>query len=126
MTPYTELDGIAAQTAQLHRIREIREQMGITPRHAARMLNVSLDELRRQEDPSSDLTISELQNWQDLLDGDVYDLIVDQEVPFPRAALSSHDVSSFLETATRMLDDSECPAVKRLAETLTNQLREIS
>jgi transcriptional regulator with XRE-family HTH domain len=125
MTPYTEINGPSTNAPGLHKMRVTREERGITRQHAARMLCISLQELDRQEDPQCDLTISELQNWQAFLGVEVDDLIVDQQVPFPRAALSMRDLSSFLDTATEMLERSNCPAVKRLAETLTNQLREI-
>jgi transcriptional regulator with XRE-family HTH domain len=125
MTPYTEINGLAAKAVHLHRIREAREERGMTRQQAARMLSITLPELERQEDPHCDLTISELRNWTELLGLEIDDLIVDQQVPFPRAALSNQNVSSFLDTVTKMLARSKCPAVKRLAETLTNQLREI-
>ena len=54
----------APRAGGLHRIADVRRQQGVTLRNVARRLGIPLPVVRRQEQPDSDLRLSELLRWQ--------------------------------------------------------------
>ena len=61
-----------------HRIHTVRQQQGTSLRSLARRLNMSVQEIRRQEDARTDLRISDLLNWLEILDVPLADLLVEK------------------------------------------------
>ena len=60
----------------LHRLAAVRQQQGISRRTIARRLNIDLAAVRAQEDETTDISLSQLYEWQKVL-----------EVPAKRIAL---------------------------------------
>ena len=52
----------------LNRLREVREQQGVTLRTCARRMHLDMRTLRSQEEPDADLKLSDLRRWQTVLD----------------------------------------------------------
>ena len=67
----------------LHRLAEVRRQEGLTRRTLARRLGVSLREVEEQEDPSSDILLSDLYRWQQAMEVPINELLCE-----PRCELS--------------------------------------
>ncbi|MEM9659715.1 MAG: helix-turn-helix transcriptional regulator, partial [Planctomycetota bacterium] len=59
----------------LHRIREVRQQQGVSLRSAARKLGLPMQEVRHQENPHQDLLLTQLASWQAALDVPLADLL---------------------------------------------------
>ncbi len=114
-----------APQRRYHRLHEIRLQQGISLRCAARRMNQSVDQIRRQEADTSDLWLSELYRWQELLEVPLADLLVDEEGPLSEPVLKRARMVRLMKTAAAILSGSESEAVQRMAQMLVDQLVEI-
>ena len=89
-TPNVPLPPVATEGSDrpLHRIAEVRRNQGISVRSAARRMHTSMEQVRRQEDPHSDLPLSELYHWQQALEVPIADLLVESDSPLSEPILS--------------------------------------
>ena len=62
-----------------HQLAEVRNRQGLSQRCVANRLGISVAEVREQEEPSFDLTISQLYGWQAVLDVPVDELLNELE-----------------------------------------------
>lgn len=63
----------------LQRIGEVRQQQGTSLRSVARKMNLPMQEVRDQEESNSDLRISDLLKWQEILEVPLADLLIDNQ-----------------------------------------------
>ncbi len=108
-----------------HRIRETREQQGISRRCAARRMNLPLEQVRAEEDETADLPLSTLYRWQDLLEVPVADLLVDEDGPLSEPVLKRARMVRLMKTAAAILSSAKSEPVQRMAQMLVSQLVEI-
>ena len=113
------------ESTVFHRIGEVRRQQGVSVRCAARQLGTDVASVRRQEQPSSDLTLSELYAWQGILEVPVYDLLMDPEMPLSRPVMERARLVRLMKTTAAILEDSKSSSVQLLAERMIDQLIEI-
>jgi len=109
----------------LHRLAEVRQQQGVTLRNVARRMRVDLKTVRHQEDNRTDLRLSELYAWQQVLDVPVADLLVDDEGPLSPAVKQRAQLVRVMKTAVAMLEQCDSAKTKRMAQTLIDQLLDI-
>lgn len=109
----------------LHRISIVRRQQGVSLRSAARQMGTEVSRLRSQEEASSDLRLSDLYQWQRVLDVPIADLLVESTAPLSRPVMERARMVRLMKTATAILDQSTSPATQRMAENLVNQMVEI-
>lgn len=64
----TEAAEAKKKPRQLHRVRTVRLQQGVSLRSAARQMGSDIRTLRLQEQESTDLRLSDLHKWQRALD----------------------------------------------------------
>ncbi len=77
----------------MHQIAAVRRSQDLSITHCARRLGISVQEARRQERPDSDLTISQLMAWREVLD-----------VPFSELLLQENDfISDPIRNRAKML-----------------------
>lgn len=88
-------------------------------------MRVDLKTVRQQEDSLTDLTLTQLYAWQQVLDVPVADLLVDDEGPLSPAVKQRAQLVRVMKTAVAMLEQCEAPKTKRMAETLIGQLLDI-
>ena len=110
---------------RLHRIAEVRREQGVSLRSAARRLRTDLTTVRHQEDPNTDLRLSELTRWQQVLDVPLIDLLVEPASPLSRPVLERARLIRLMKTAAAIQEQSESAGVQRLAKMLVHQLVEI-
>ena len=67
----------AANEGRMHRIAEVREQQGVSLRAVSRQMGTEIRRLRKEEDETSDLRLSDLYRWQEALDVPVSELLVE-------------------------------------------------
>jgi len=65
--------------SDLHRIEEVRKRQGLSLRSASRQMSVDVRVLREQEQPESDLRLSELMRWQGVLGVPASELLSEPE-----------------------------------------------
>ena len=109
----------------LHRIAEARRRQGISVRSVARRLQTSMDLVRRQEDPHSDMSLSELYRWQQALEVPVVDLLVDSDAPLSEPVLSRARLLRIMKTARAIKETASNISIQRFATMLEQQLIEL-
>ena len=121
----TEAEGSEEKSdARMHRVGLVRRQQGISLRTAARHMGEHASRLRDQEEESTDLTLSQLYAWQQVLDVPVSDLLVESDGPLSRPVMQRAQMVRLMKTAASILESADNPAVRCMAENLINQLIE--
>lgn len=117
----------AAKTSprELHRVREVRREQGISIKRASQHLGVSVEEARRQEEPTTDLTLAQLHAWQKLCEVPVADLLVEPDCDLSAPVLQRARMVRVMKTVQAILERTGQQSVKRLGQTLVNQLVEL-
>lgn len=119
------VNGSTAPRKPLHRIAEVRRQQGISLRSVARQMNQDVREVKLQEDEGCDLRLSELYRWQQALEVPVSDLLVDDDAPLSAPVMERARMVKLMKTAAALHEKAESASLKRMTETLIEQLVEI-
>jgi transcriptional regulator with XRE-family HTH domain len=121
--------GIAARQQPrcrfLHRIATVRRQQQVSLRNVARRLGLSLTEVRRQERPESDLTLSQLLRWQQILDVPVAELLVEAEGQLAGPVLERSRMVRLMKTAAAIRERTRGTPTDRLVTMLIEQVVEL-
>ncbi len=115
----------SAPPRRLHRIALVRRQQGVSLRTAARHLGEHASQLRLQEDETTDLRLSQIYQWQKVLDVPVSDLLVEADGPLSRPVLHRAQMVRLMKTAAAIQEAADSDAVRRMAENMINQLVEV-
>jgi transcriptional regulator with XRE-family HTH domain len=110
---------------RLHRIAAVRRRQGVALRTVARVLNVEIEEAARQEQETTDLPLSTLLKWQAVLDVPIAELLVESEEMLSAPVMERARLVRVMKTAASILDKADSPRIRRLSETLMQQLVEI-
>lgn len=119
------VNGSSAPGRALNRIQEVRRQQGVSLRRVGQLLHTDVRELRREEDPTSDLPISRLYEWQTALEVPVGDLLVDSGAPLSAPVLERARLVRIMKTVAAIREKSQSTSIERLAQTLVDQVLEI-
>lgn len=115
-----------ANTAKaFHRISEVRQQQGTSLRSVARKLNMPMQEVRAQEAPTTDLRISDLLRWQEILEVPLVDLLDDTQAPLSQQVGTRASLLRVMKTAKAILESSQDEATSCLSKMLVQQLVQI-
>ncbi len=106
----------------LHRISEVRQQQGVSLRSVARKMNLTMQQVRDQEEASSDLRVSDLLKWQEILEVPLADLLVDTQGPLSEPVNKRAGMLRIMKTTKAILESSKSASIKRLANMLVEQL----
>lgn len=109
----------------LHRVAEIRRKQGISVRSAARRMGTSMEQVRRQEQATCDMTLAELYRWQQTLQVPIAELLVDIDGPLSQPVLTRAKLLRVMKTARSISEMSESVGVGRLCRMLEEQLVEL-
>lgn len=109
----------------LNRIRDARKRQGISLRTVARKLGLPIAELRRQEQPSSDLKLSEIQRWQQALEVPIGELLAEPHDQLSTPVLRRARIVKLMKTAASIRDRSHGTQAGNLATMLVGQLAEL-
>jgi transcriptional regulator with XRE-family HTH domain len=116
----------AGQPGQpLHRIQEVRHLQGMSLRTAARQLGTDIRSIRAQEQATTDLRLSDLYRWQEVLDVPVGELLVEDAAPISRPIQQRAQLVKIMKTARALLETASTPSTARMAENLIGQLEEL-
>ncbi len=108
-----------------HRIAEVRRQQGISLRSITRKMGLSLDEIRQQEDPTSDLTLSQLTAWQRALEVPLASLLLDLDAPLSSPVMTRARLLRIMKTVQAMRESARDAGTQRMALMLSEQLVEL-
>lgn len=109
----------------LHRVAEIRRKQGVSLRSAARRMGTSIEQVRRQEQATCDMTLGELYHWQQALGVPISELLVDVDAPLSQPVLTRARLLRVMKTARSISENSENVSVERLCKMLEEQLIEL-
>jgi hypothetical protein len=109
----------------LHRIREVRREQGVSSKRAAQLMGKSVEAIRAEEAETTDLRLSQVYEWQRLLEVPVEDLLVEPHAPLSEPVLKRARMVRLMKTVQAIMERSGQPSVRRLAQTMVNQLIEI-
>jgi transcriptional regulator with XRE-family HTH domain len=110
---------------KLHRLAEVRQQQGVSHRNVARRLGIDLKSVRHQERETTDLPLSVLYQWQQVLEVPIADLLLDNDGPISPLVLQRARMVKLMKTAAAIHDKAESNSVRRLVQMLMDQLIEI-
>jgi transcriptional regulator with XRE-family HTH domain len=109
----------------LHRIADARRRQGVSLRSVARRLNKSAEQVRRLEEPTSDMLVSELYEWQQALEVPIADLLVDSDAPLSEPVLTRARLLKIMKTVRAIRESTKCVSIDRMASMLEQQLIEV-
>ncbi|HEY6564771.1 MAG TPA: hypothetical protein VIY86_09765 [Pirellulaceae bacterium] len=117
--------GNGTHVRKWHRIATVRRQQGISLRSASRQSRVEASELESQEIETSDLRLSDLYRWESILGVPVCELLLDSGTELSRPVMERARMVRIMKTVKSMAETANGPGMKRLAETLVEQLLEV-
>lgn len=109
----------------MHRIAEVQKQQGVSPRSIVRRTGMTMEQVRNQQDPTADLSLSELYLWQQALEVPIADLLIDTEAPLSGAVLNRARMLRVMKTVRAMKEANPSASMERFITMLENQLLEI-
>lgn len=109
----------------LHKIADARRRQGISLRSVARRMGKSIEQVRRLEEPASDMMISDLYEWQRVLEVPVVDLLIDCNAPLSEPVLTRARLLKVMKTVRAIKETAKNLSVERMAGMLEQQLIEI-
>ena len=115
----------SAERQPLHRIADVRKKQGVSVRSAARRMHTSIDQVRKQEEPGTDLLLSELLRWQQALEVPVSDLLVESEAPLSEPILTRARLLRVMKTVRAIKETATSTSIQRFATMLEQQLVEV-
>src|SRR5690348_1830434 len=114
------VNGSSAPGRALNRIQEVRRQQGVSLRRVGQLLHTDVRELRREEDPTSDLPISRLYEWQMAREVRVGDLLVGSGAPVSAPVLERARLVRIVNAVAAIREKAQSTSVERLAQTLVD------
>ena len=117
--------GLSAAPRPLHRLAEVRRQQGVTRRTVARRLDTDVHHVKREERETSDLSLSQLYRWQQVLDVPVSELLVESDDPLSTPVMKRAQLVRLMKTAAAILERSQQAGIQRMAQVLVDQLIDI-
>jgi transcriptional regulator with XRE-family HTH domain len=109
----------------LHRIAEVRHQQGMSLRTVSRHLGIEGRVLKQEELETTDLPLSALYRWQEALGVPIADLLVESNAPLSPPVMERARMIRVMKTVAAIMENAESPSIRRLAQTLADQLVEI-
>jgi transcriptional regulator with XRE-family HTH domain len=109
----------------LHRIGQVRQEQGVSVRSVARRLGVSMQDVRAQEHPTADLRLSQVHEWQQVLEVPLADLLLDSDGPLSTPVSQRARMLRVMKTAKALAESATEAPVQRLASMLISQLVEV-
>ena len=114
-----------AASRALHRLAAVRRMQRVSRRTIARRLNIDVAQVKTLEQEDADMLLSTLYQWQELLDVPVSELLVEPDEGLSPPVLRRARMVRLMKTAVAILQRAHQPMIRRMAETMVDQLTEI-
>jgi hypothetical protein len=109
----------------LHRIADARRRQNVSVRSAARRMQTSMEQVRKQEDPNCDMLLSDLHRWQRALEVPITELLVDCDAPLSEPVLTRARLLRVMKTVKAIQESATGPSIQRFTAMLEQQLVEL-
>lgn len=117
--------GQGGRKRALHRIAEVRRLQGVTLRNVSRRLGISLAVVRRQEEPDHDLRVSDLLQWQKVLEVPIAELLVEGDGQLSGPVLQRSRMVKLMKTAAAIRERTQGTPAGRMVSMLIEQILEL-
>jgi transcriptional regulator with XRE-family HTH domain len=114
----------ASGPARLHRIQEVRRREGMSLRTAARQLKTDIRDIRRQENATSDLKLTDLYKWERVLEVPAAELLEESDEPLSRVVRERAAMVRVMKSARSLLENASDDC-RPLAENLVDQIVQV-
>ena len=111
-----------ARDRRLHHLGEVRRRERITLRSVARLLGISINEVKYQEQPSSDMLLSDLYRWQKVLGVPIAELLNEPDDELSPSVQLRAQLLRIMKTVRSIQERARQVSVQRLTEMLVDQL----
>ncbi len=110
---------------RFHQIEQVRINQEMSIQTCARKLGISVQEARRQERPTTDLTISQLMAWKEVLDVPLAELLgpIDGELDNPIRSRAT--LVLVMKSAKQIRRDARESNIRVMADNMVDQLCEV-
>ena len=105
-----------------HYLAEVRHRQGLSLRCIANRLGISVAEVREQEEPSFDLTLSQLYRWQAALGVPIHELVHELEDTLLPDVMGRARMLRVMKTAHTVQSHAQTGEQQQLANHLVDQL----
>ena len=112
------------KTPPLHRLGEVRRQEEISRRTVARRLGIDVATVEIQECGSTDIPLSVLYEWQKALDVPIVELLEEPNDSLSTPLVKRAQSVRLMKTALSIFENAKQKSIRRMAQTLINQLIE--
>lgn len=109
----------------LQRLAVVRRLQGISRRTVARRLNIDVEEIKQQERETVDIPLSTLYGWQEALGVPVAELLVEAGDSLTSPVLKRSQLVRLMKTVLAIRQQARHKSIRRMAETMVEQLVEI-
>ena len=113
------------RTARLHRLHTVRCREGVSQRTVARHLHLTAGEVQHQEQETTDMPLSTLYKWQEVLDVPLAELLQEPDDSLSMPIANRSRMVRAMKTAKSILEQARQEDVQRMAENLIEQLIEV-
>ena len=110
---------------QLHRLRVVREREGVSLRSVARKLGRTVTQIRDEEQETTDLRLSVLYRWQQVLGVPVAELLVPHDDPLSPSIRTRSRLLKIMKTVRTLEQHTRSPESAHLIRQLAEQLLEL-
>jgi len=116
---------MAGTNRPMHQLRTVRRREGVSQSTVARRLGIPLREVKCQEQETSDLPLSSLYQWQEILQVPLTELLVEAGEPLSEPVMQRAKLVRLMKTARAILQRARQESVRRMAQVLVDQLVEL-
>jgi transcriptional regulator with XRE-family HTH domain len=109
----------------LHRLAEVRQQQGISRRTVARRLNIDLATVRAQENETADLSLSQLYEWQKVLEVPLSEMLMEADDSLSAPIMLRAQLVRLMKSVLAIQETARQDTIRRMAQTLIEQLLQI-
>jgi hypothetical protein len=106
----------------LQRLGEVQREQGVSDRTMAMRLGVSMEQIRRQQSPTCDMSLCDLYRWQAALDVPIADLLVEPGPALAPVVERRARLVKMMKTVRSLQLAADSPDVGALVEYLAEQL----
>jgi transcriptional regulator with XRE-family HTH domain len=110
---------------QFHRLAAVRRQEGVSRRTVARRLGIGVREVQAQEEESTDLPLSTLYRWREILNVPITELLEEDAGEMSASVMFRAKLLRVMRTAVTILERTRNTATHRRAQFMVEQLIEI-
>ena len=109
----------------LHHLGVVREREGISRRSVARRLGITESDVARQEHETTDIRLSELYRWRDVLNVPLAELLIESDGSLSPPVMFRAQLVRIMKTVASIRRRAKRAPIRRLAQMLDEQLTKI-